>query len=897
MIKNVIQKEITGLFCIVFLMFFMFSSVTCGAIDSVEPVKDIALSNNGTDVVFVVDNSSSIWPRQNIRNSAMSAAVRLAVGSDINIGCVYFADGLYKYYSLTELSDEESYNKVSGKYLNMTDKDTKNRFTNIGVGLKKGKELFENQDSKRRKIIILLSDGINEDDNDADDVYENKANLLTEQQVKEIKDKGIELYCVSIQGRKNEAYLKSMVNYFEDTNNFDQTRFFTAEENNTDELYDRFIEIFYSLIGNVKYTSIDMDSQGTYPFTLPDISVNKLQVYVSDPSLKISLIGPDKEAKLVKWGDSECQFVSNHTPKPGKWKLKLASENKTVSKNIKVTFAYYIDMMASASLKPSDGDKLIRNKDVYIQANFFDGNKNKIVPDETLKLEGDLSLISSGKEVLSQKLQFKKKGDSFVSDGFPLSSYGTPDLKLRVSYNSAINLEYDIKFNEEIKPISPKVIKNFEGENIGSEKITKENGTVYQFSLPLKDYISDEDSSLESMKITQVKQNSGHNPISAYISEGMIVIEAVRCDSFSAFLEIEDEGGLKTDLSIKGSLKDMDIGNTFIKIFIIVLIVVLCIGLGVLICIIKKKNLIAAILEGNDKINKDNDYLNSKYDVPSVSDLSDGEYAEIISKVESFIGIEGMFVPVIDKMRFDIVMGNNQDEKQQTLSKDQTQNSKFQDVNKKIDSLNEMISDTKKKITEHFQYCDKSKKKLAYSKEELNQFRLGKVKSIKAKQDKILEKTSNLVKEVNDFSKDCDRILKDIEIARQALNDDVGAITKRLEEYKERFFDFSLNIQINDCTYWRRKNKNFIIKLSDIKESNGKKLQSVESSKVVFIAYKRTEQVKTSDGKTKEKIITGTEVFDINDSGELFKIAECQSGESCTVAGFTIQEFKLSLVK
>ena len=45
-------------------------------------------------VVMVVDNSESMWSMQDLRNDAMSTVLEKSVkGDDINIGCVYFADG------------------------------------------------------------------------------------------------------------------------------------------------------------------------------------------------------------------------------------------------------------------------------------------------------------------------------------------------------------------------------------------------------------------------------------------------------------------------------------------------------------------------------------------------------------------------------------------------------------------------------------------------------------------------------------------------------------------------------------------------------------------------------------------------------------------------------------
>ena len=139
------------------------------------------------------------------------------------------ADGFY-----TTTEETLSLNKQSGKisktekYLDFTEQDINNMYTNIGRGLEKGIELFENQDENRRRIVIVLSDGINDGKGTTPYSYQQEADALTEQQTQILRDKNIELYCVAIDGggQTDEDYLRQMVNYFDITNTYDKERCF-----------------------------------------------------------------------------------------------------------------------------------------------------------------------------------------------------------------------------------------------------------------------------------------------------------------------------------------------------------------------------------------------------------------------------------------------------------------------------------------------------------------------------------------------------------------------------------------------------------------------------------------------------------------------------------------------
>lgn len=159
------------------------------------------------DVVIVADNSGSVWEQQAERDQALRGIVNRAIGSDMRIGGVYFGEKICKTLSLTPMADEDGYACVQ-EFFQMTEQDEENRGTNIGKALEEARHILENQGGGRQKVIILFSDGINENMGDDAD-FEADADRMTLEQAKILEENEIALYCVYLQkSRNDEEYLK-----------------------------------------------------------------------------------------------------------------------------------------------------------------------------------------------------------------------------------------------------------------------------------------------------------------------------------------------------------------------------------------------------------------------------------------------------------------------------------------------------------------------------------------------------------------------------------------------------------------------------------------------------------------------------------------------------------------
>ena len=357
-----------------------------------QAVKPANLNAEGYDVVILADNSGSVWSQQEERDKALRGIANLAVGSDIRIGGVYFGEKSSKTLGLTSMADEENSTKVMD-FLNMTEKDEHNRGTNLGNALKEAQKLLENQDKNRQQIIILFSDGINE--NLAQDVsFKAAADSETLEQAKALEEKGIWLYCVYLQKERNdEEYLRQLVNYFNGDNDYDEERFKKVEENQISLLSDQFAQTFYSMQNDMKFRDISMDSSGTMTFYIPELGVRRLQIYLkNNQAYEVRLSGPSDNPGIVKsWGDNGNVYITVDEPEKGDWTLEITGEG---AGTVTGTLACYTSISAFAELTGNmdeEGNAYL-NQPQNIRLSFFDEEGKEFQPDPAAEISASVNL-------------------------------------------------------------------------------------------------------------------------------------------------------------------------------------------------------------------------------------------------------------------------------------------------------------------------------------------------------------------------------------------------------------------------------------------------------------------------------------------------------------------------
>lgn len=553
--------------------------------------KSVSNASKGLDIILVVDNSRRTWGSQKERNDAITAALNIAVGTDIRVGCVYFADKVYKNYTLRHIKDKEDYNNTFIKYLNMTDKDIYNEDANIGEGLKEAVKLFDNHDNDRKKAVILFSNGANYT-NSGDEGYKKNADDLTEKQVRSLKQNGIDLYCISSGKNEDTAYLKRLVNYF-DGNSLNERHVY-VDSSSLYELYDEFTKMFYSIRGDVKYVCTKLDSGSSYSFTIPSLAISRLQIYTRGENHSPRLQDPDLNVLTSKSTDTWCYgrstFLTVQNPKSGSWLLNVVSGKRKEIKNITVIAAYYTDMSASVRINKLSESSIMKGHKVRLECNFYDGNGEQIDIDPKSVVSAKFHINKPDGSTVTKELDMSLKNGVFSSNDISIEDTGNISADLNVCYSDNINMDYHFDLEEKITAQAPIAVKKYNNNSIEAEKITDIKGTRYQFRIPLEQYIMDKDSALSLLKVAGIHQYNDKNKINAYIENERLIIEAENCYSVNASIDIEDNDGLTTKFEIEGSIRDMDTEN-FMRKFIIGFVLLVIVGAVIIwiIYIINKK--------------------------------------------------------------------------------------------------------------------------------------------------------------------------------------------------------------------------------------------------------------------------------------------------------------------
>lgn len=524
------------------------------------------LTSQGYDVVFCIDNSRSVWSHQEIRDQALRSIGNLAVGADIRIGGVYFADSIYKKLGLTSMENKDGSMEVLQNFLNLTEKDDKNIDTNMGTALEVAQSLFENQDVSRKRIVILFSDGINE--NLAQDPgYKAAADAKTKTEVLKLREKDIPIYCVYLQkSRNDEAYLKQVVNYFDTNNTYDQERFKKVTEAEINTLSEEFAKIFYSMQNDMKYREISMDSLGKTTFYVPALGVNKLQLYLkNDAAYEVSLESPDgKTADMESWTDGNSAYISVKNPAVGEWTLNVSGDNKESTKG---TIAYYTDLSASAVLVPQgsiDG-KVHKNTENIVRVRFFDGKGEEVQADSAAKVSVKVLLQPEGGEEKTTELQLQDTNKGYESENFVLDEYGTYSVKVRMEYEDFVDLSYSIDGGEIVgcAPIAKNKKEIFYADKHEKKEV---------FKIKTSDLYIDPEG--EEVLIEKVVQMNEKNPVEVSEKDGFITVAAKKAGDIKFALNLKDASGLTSTVTVEGKVQDR---LTMKIIQVLIIILILCI--------------------------------------------------------------------------------------------------------------------------------------------------------------------------------------------------------------------------------------------------------------------------------------------------------------------------------
>lgn len=525
----------------VVLAVFLLLSVFWGSYVRIHAEEDAArpgnVNYNGYDVVFAVDNSRSMWKQQDVRNQALRSLVRLAAGADIRIGAVFFADRVCDTLSLTSVETEEDSKRVFD-FMNMTQQDSANIDTNIGNALEAVASLFEGQDSSRKRIVILFSDGINE--NLAEDgAYTDAANGKTREWSEKLGELDASIYCVYLdKGRGDVQTLANIVNYYSDDYSYEDERVFILGENEISQLSDRFAKVFYAMQNNMRYKEINLDSSGTMPFDVPELGIHKIQIYL-DGSIDRVTLHDEGYGAYDDWSEGSAMFLVYQEPEAGAWSIEVSSPDLD---GVHGTIAFYADLRATAELVPVDDSTKSGKKGEYeLRVDFYDAQGEIVEVDDGATAEG--SVISGEEE---QEIDMQIQEGAAVSSPFTLDAYGPFSYNIRLTYPEFVDLQYIIDGGT-ITPTAPEV-KNM--DQIFFVSRTEEG---YTFSIDEADLFSDPEEEDVTVS-TSVVQLNADNPVKVRQESGAVHVTVQDTGAVHFKLTLTDESGESAEVTVKGTL-------------------------------------------------------------------------------------------------------------------------------------------------------------------------------------------------------------------------------------------------------------------------------------------------------------------------------------------------------
>lgn len=654
------------------------------AATSEQMVKPSNLNTEGYDVVILADNSGSVWSQQGERDKALRGIANLAVGSDIRIGAVYFGETTYKKLGLTSMEEKDSSTKVLD-FLNLTEKNENNRGTNIGNAMEEAQTLFEDQNANRQKIIILFSDGINENLAQSSS-FKEAADRKTREQAEILEKKQIPIYCVYLQkNRDDEDYLKQLVNYFNENNDYADERFKKVTDDQIDILSEQFAQTFYSMQNDMKYREISIDSSGTMNFYIPELGVRRMQIYLkNDKAYEVLLSGPSENSgEAQTWGDNGNVYITVDEPEAGDWTLEITGDG---ADTVTGTLACYTDISAAASIsgEVDENGNIYRNRPEKINVSFYDEDGSEFQPDEAAVVSGTVTLQNNAGESVTQDVKFDSKENGYESAGFQLEDYGTYFYQVSISYEDFIDLRYDFEGGT-VQGMAP-LVYDQDGTFEGRET---EDGETFTFDTA--DLYSDPDG--EKITITGVTQLNEENPVISFEEkEGFLTVTAQDTGDVNFVINIEDESGNTAQVEIKGKVMDVVTERIITGLLIFLLIAVLAAIVSLLIYRnIMKKRVEEALKKMKKAFESLDDYADSADDTTKLR----GEINSNLNNLYS--NIRELLEEKIDGEQLEHFEIREDDLKDMSEKYPDILNSRYEDVTDKLSACRKLQSEAERK--------------------------------------------------------------------------------------------------------------------------------------------------------------------------------------------------------
>ena len=546
-------------------------TVSDGRSFQTEIAKPDNVEQDGYDVIFAIDNSGSVKKKQReARCNALKSIVSRMVGSDFNVGIIYFSGEAYNTYGLTSMKNEDSAKEVL-EHLTTVVEGRPDKNTNISSALKVAQTFLADSNPNRQPVIVLCSDGTNENTTH-DLAYQEEANAATAEIVRQLKNRenasSVPIYCVYLKQLYKDAdklaleeeKLKEIVNYCpeegESYEDFSTERFYTVTNEEIENLTSSFEEVFFKMQNNVRKRDLNFDDSWKDQLYIPSLAVSKVNIYINKP---VDLLNSYNDGRAFSsdpkwWITEDATFFSLENPSAGNWWFQITSKDVDLS-GISGQVTYIANPGVSVEMVLLDNDNTDGEKQYQLRVHFYDENGEEITVDPGATVQVYRENVDENGESALFMPYLETENGLITSVPQTWEGYGDYNYQVRVSYKDYIDLHYTLN-TLTVAGAAPATTDITEGV-YETEKTETENGSVFQFALKESDLWKDPDGS--KVTVTGITQVNTANPVNYEQRDGYVYITAEKSGDVEFRLDLENTSGMTAAVSVKGKIKDLGV--------------------------------------------------------------------------------------------------------------------------------------------------------------------------------------------------------------------------------------------------------------------------------------------------------------------------------------------------
>lgn len=482
------------------------------------------------EVVFVIDTSYSMNDndKEKISVEVLNMFMDMSESARTQIGYVIYNDQIVASQSLSPINSTEEKSIVKNKLASIH----RYGYTDLGLGLKKGHELFleTNTNENKKKLMILLTDGEIELGSGSERTYEESENDIAHV-INEAKQKKYPIYTVGLNSDNtvNEERLEHIAA---------ETGGATYMTKTADALPDIFNMIFanYSQTELVPIAAITANGQ------LQEVKVDIPNSHMDEVNVVLLSQHPISESHLYHHSTDAEIIKSNHyvlikikDPQKEQFLLKFKGEEGDLVK---------VNMLSSDRLQAEldfSTDSMMKDKPVTIESRLLHPDKKKLMEDQEFISALKAELIVIHKDSGRESRFPMKNGKGVFKREHTFSKAGTYETKVSIS-DGIFYKETPVKtfklINAPYRSLSPKPMMLYKGDD--------------NTKIDLNDYFIDPD---DDKLFYEITSNGEGKTVNAVINDHYLVLSPIKAGSTSVTVAAKNGEGESISTSFTFNVK------------------------------------------------------------------------------------------------------------------------------------------------------------------------------------------------------------------------------------------------------------------------------------------------------------------------------------------------------